>query len=73
MNRQTKLSGKIVLGYLERFPNTPSLTLARKIYNEDDNHLVFTDTETVRTAIRYYRGIIGFKNRKKCIKQKFYK
>lgn len=56
-----KLSGEIVTEYLKLYPNTPSLSLARKIYA--DNEKVFTDVEMVRSAIRYYRGRMGTKNR----------
>jgi hypothetical protein len=63
MDYRTRLVGKIVTGYLKRFPNTPALTLARKIYNENDNNLVFDSVERVRYIIRYHRGHAGVKSR----------
>jgi hypothetical protein len=55
------IKGKVVCEYLERFPKTGSLTLARKIYKE--NKSVFVDVEDARTRIRYYRGALGKKDR----------
>lgn len=57
------IKGSIVEEYLGRFPNTASLTLARKIYKE--NKTVFTDVEDVRTKLRYRRGSMGDNARKK--------
>lgn len=56
-----KLTGKIVCEYLTKFPETPSLTLAKKIYKENKN--LFSSQENVRTIIRVYRGKSGNKNR----------
>jgi predicted phosphodiesterase len=56
------ISGDIVKEYLQRFPKTSTLTLAKKIYKE--NVKVFTNVETVRTRIRFYRGKLGTFNRK---------
>ena len=47
---------------LHQFPNTPSLTLAKKIMK--DNPALFTSVESARTAIRYFRGATGKKARK---------
>jgi len=47
---------------LEQFPNTPSLTLAKKVMT--DNPSMFTTVEAARTAIRYFRGATGSKSRK---------
>jgi predicted phosphodiesterase len=47
---------------LERHPNTPSLTLAKKVLA--DNPSMFTTVEAARTAIRYFRGATGSKSRK---------
>lgn len=49
--------------YLERFPNTPSLTLAKKMYIE--NKELFKTIEETNRIIRYYRGLSGNKDRKK--------
>lgn len=56
---------EIVLSYLKRFPNASSLTLARKIYEE--NNLYFSSVETVRSSVRYFRGAQG-KAHRKCVK-----
>ncbi len=68
-----KITSQIVLEYLERFPNTPSLTLAKKIYGENDNHLVFSGVENVRSTIRNFRGSHGAYNRERRKNRKFYK
>ena len=47
---------------LHKFPNTPSLTLAKKILKE--NPSLFTSVEAARTAIRYFRGAVGKRARK---------
>jgi predicted phosphodiesterase len=60
-----KISGEVVKKYLSEFPNTSSLALARKIYNE--NKPVFPNMEAVRTLIRYYRGAHGKINKKNAI------
>jgi len=56
------LSGDIVQEYINRFPKTPNLTLARKIHKE--NSMVFRNIEVARTAVRYSRGALGKDNRK---------
>lgn len=48
--------------YHDRFPDTPTLTLARKIYKE--NNLLYKDIEDARHALRYIRGQHGDKQRK---------
>jgi predicted phosphodiesterase len=59
-------SGIIVKGYLDRFPDTPDLTLAKKIYKENPKQ--FKDIEAVRSIIRgYTRCLKGYK------KSKYYK
>jgi predicted phosphodiesterase len=40
--------------YLAKFPNTPSLTLAKLIYKLDP--VLYKDVERVRDIVRYYRG-----------------
>lgn len=53
--------GDLVKEYLDQFPETPSLTLARMIYEE--NKEIFTNVETVRTQIRSFRGAMGISKR----------
>ncbi len=53
--------------YIIRFPSTPSLTLAKKIYAE--NIAVFKDVEDARSFVRFVRGISGKLSRKTKDKQ----
>ena len=53
---------KLILDYLKQYPNTATLTLAKKIYQEHSAR--FTNVEHIRTSIRYYRGQAGNDNRK---------
>ena len=71
-----KISGAVAKQYCKRFPDTPSLTLARKMYSE--NGELYRSLDVARSAIRYQRGLIGNKNRevladKSTIKDKEYK
>jgi hypothetical protein len=59
-----KLTGEVVKKYLTRFKKTPSLTLARKIYNENRNDKLFMSIDHIRGIIRYYRGSSGDNHRK---------
>jgi hypothetical protein len=52
---------EIILEYLEKFPNSPSKTLARKIYSE---HPVLLSFESVYSKVRYYRGQQGAQHRR---------
>lgn len=54
---------QIAQQYHDRFPGTPTLTLARKMYKEND--LLFKDLDDARNIIRYVRGQHGEKSRKK--------
>lgn len=54
--------GKIVLEYLDRFPDTATKTLAHIIYN--DHPTIWAKPETIRSIIRNYRGNNGDRNRK---------
>ena len=47
----------LIKSYLRKYPKLPSLTLAKKIYA--DNNKQFKDIEEVRSSIRYYRGKKG--------------
>lgn len=48
---------EIVTPYLVKFPNHGDLTLAKKIYNEND--LAFKDVEACRSIVRHLRGHNG--------------
>ncbi len=71
MAKKTSVHGQIVKTYLKRFPKTPSLTLARKIYNE--NKESFKDVEAVRFMIRRNRGQAGDEARKELVDKSFLK
>jgi predicted phosphodiesterase len=53
---------KLILDYIKQYPNTAILTLAKKIYSE--NKTQFTNVESVRNIINYYKGKKGDKLRK---------
>ena len=53
---------EIVKKYLKRFPDLPSLTLAKKIYKE---HPEFISIENIRGKIRKLRGQSGQDSRKR--------
>lgn len=55
--------GAIVKDYCLNFPNMQDLTLAKKIFSE--NRSLFSDPESARALLRYYRGHRGEKDRKK--------
>jgi hypothetical protein len=55
----------LIFEYCKQFPNTPSLTLSKKIYKEHPEK--FNSIESVRDRVRYYRGNKGIKD-KKCAK-----
>jgi len=69
--RVTKETTKIILEYLEKFPNSPSKTLAKKIYSENGGY--FEKFENVYTRVRYYRGQIGKYHRERSGNKKFQK
>lgn len=64
-----KETGKIILQYLERFPDLPIKTLANKIYNE--NNQLYRNAEWVRQHIKYYKGKNGKSNLDKLKDKKF--
>ena len=58
-----------VKSYLEKYPDLPTLTLAKMIYKE--NPEITTSIESVRSAIRYNRGALGSKNKDGLIDRRF--
>ena len=56
------VKGDIVKKELTRFPTTPLLTLAKKIYKS--NPKVFTSVDDVRSVLKYYTGKKGNLSRK---------
>jgi hypothetical protein len=69
--RVTKETTKIILEYLEKFPNSPSKTLATKIYSEHGGY--FEKFDNVYTRVRYYRGQMGSYHRKRLNNKEFQK
>lgn len=55
-------NGEIVIDYLNKFPETSSLALARKIHSENSGS--FNSVDHARQIVRYYRGSQGKSNRK---------
>lgn len=64
-------AGDLVLEYLNRFPQTPDKTLARKIYKE--NPTSFKSLETCCQSVRRYRGHQGKKQRENTSVKDHYK
>ena len=58
----TTIRRKVICDYLDKFPNTSNRSLANIIYR--DNPLMFTNSEQVRSIIRFYKGSWGVKARK---------
>jgi len=58
-----KKTGRLVCEeYCRKFPDTPDLTLAKKVYKE--NNKLFTTLENCRNTIRVIRGHNGNTTRK---------
>ena len=64
MKRGSKTSpaALLVQQMLTLFPNTPTLTLAKKAYQLHPE--LWTDLEATRSMIRFYRGASGKASRK---------
>lgn len=67
--RKPSTNTQIVFEYLEKYKDSPSKTIARKIYNE--NSAFFDNEEAVYLRVRYYRGQMGERLRKKLGNQEF--
>lgn len=68
MNKSIEEKQKVIESLLDRFPDTPTATLAKKAFNE--NGLLFSSINNARCMIRYRRGTMGKKNRKQIAKDK---
>lgn len=62
MAATNQITKEVVLDVLKRFPDKPTLTLAKKLFH--DHPLLFKDIEAARTSVRYYRGERGDHHRK---------
>ena len=63
------VKAEIIKDHLTRFPNSPLLTLAKKIYKE--NSTVFSGIEDARSVLKYHTGKNGASDRKKVKDGKF--
>ena len=61
MARKPSKQGELCIAALKKFPKTPILTLAKKIYSENSLH--FSSVEHARSALRTYAGLTGKANR----------
>ena len=61
--RVITIIGTVTIEALEKYPNLPSQTLARKLIA--DYPEIYNTINSARGAVRYYRGQIGKNNRKK--------
>lgn len=64
--KKVKTQKEIAEEYIRRFPKTPNLTLARKIYKE--NSVQFRDVDGARQAIRIVKGSKGKYARNRAVK-----
>lgn len=70
--RKLSINTKLIMENLDRFPNIPTLTLAKKLYKENPES--FSSLENLRTLIRIVRGNSGKKNREESfVSKKYYK
>jgi len=61
MRHEITVVGKTALEYLDKYPNTASLTIARIMRKEQPE--IFATVEAARTVIRHYRGAMGKESR----------
>lgn len=64
-------SAKIILAYLEKHPDMPSLTMAKMLFEK--HPLEWNSIDAVRGAIRSYRGRLGDAQRAKVANKKHFK
>lgn len=64
-------AGKIVLSFLDKYPNMPSLTLAKLIFEK--HPLEWNNIDAIRSSIRSYRGRNGESQREKYKNNKHFK
>jgi predicted phosphodiesterase len=64
-----KKSTEIIKEYLLRFPESPILTISRKVYNE--NKSLFKSIEAVRNVVNYYKQKKGVLNAKSLKDKRF--
>lgn len=62
---------EVAIQYRKKFPNYPTLKLARIVYKE--NNLLFKDVEAARTTLRYIEGKKGAYSKKYAKDKSFYR
>ena len=71
MQSKNPIGTELVLDALKRFPDCPSLTLAKKLYKE--HPLVWKTLHNVRCSVCYFRGAAGSNNRKRATITQFFR
>ena len=71
MANKKRVTTNIIFQYLTDYPNSPSRTIARKIYNENSGF--FFTAESVYARVRYYRGQMGVACRERMTHKGFIK
>jgi len=61
------MRGNLIKGYLLKYPNIASRTLSKIVYHDYPD--IFTNAESVRDLLRYYRGRKGKLARKSVMKK----
>lgn len=64
MHQSKLIKQDLVREWRVKYPNIPTTRLSRLIYHSDNNHLVFRNSENIRTILRHIEGKTGDKNRK---------
>ena len=69
--KKVKTGVEIARDYCKKFPTTPTLTIAKKIFKENKEY--FLNLETARSAVRKVRGMNGQKKRETLRDKSLYK
>ena len=69
--RVNEVGKKLIIEALEKFPESPSLTLARKLFKE--HPIVWSNVDSCRTTIRSMRGASGTYAREHKTNKKFFR
>ncbi len=71
MAGKRSIAGEMVLEYCKKFPNSPDLTLAKKIYKENPES--FKSQDSCYQSVRMYRGHQGKRMREKVTTKEVFK
>jgi predicted phosphodiesterase len=69
--KKVKTGVEIARDYCKKFPTTPTLTIAKKIFKENKDY--FLNLESARSAVRKVRGMSGQKKRETLRDKSLYK